>query len=201
MKFSDSVRQIFFVALITTGLGGYSATARAACAELSEAAVEPLVDLIQQTRRIVLARAAVVDDAGGAPEIDVVPRLDRERELTTVTEASQASADRFLTKARIVTLTVTENLKGGGDEQIYLVSTGHEDKNEKNDFAAHEDEAFWSDLSIGRASYDSNCKLAANFNGGATYLVFVGSLHIKAFELITDENDRWLEFVRERISD
>ena len=94
-----------------------------------------------------------------------------------------------------------ENLKGLGGERLYFPSSKFKFPNAQNDFVAHKNDAFWGDTAIGRVGYDDDCKIAMNFDTGQTYLVFLGPFHVKAFELILRENDRWLSFVRERVGE
>ena len=182
-------------------IGPFSALADPSCNAPPEAAVTSADALIERSGRIVLVRADSIDDGPGRAENRTEPLLDRDRELRKVTEASPSSSNRTVTDARIVALIVTEDLKGKGEERLYLPSGKFRFPNAQNDFSAHDDDAFWRDNTVGRVGYDDDCRIAINFDAGRTYLVFVGPFHVKGYELILQKNDRWLSFVRERIGE
>ena len=201
MNLVNKSDQLLAVSALALLIGTFSASVSAMCNAPPEAAVTSVDVLIERSSRIMLVRADAIGGGLSSADSDAHPLLDRERELKKVTEASPSSGDRTVADVRIATLMVIEDLKGLGDERLHLPSSNFRFPNAQNDFAAHEDDAFWSGSTIGRVGYDDDCKIAINFDAGQTYLVFVGPFHVKAFELILQKNDRWLSFVRERVSE
>ena len=199
INLANKSNQCLAATVLALLIGPFSAPAGASCDALPEAAVTSADALIERSSRIVLVRADAANDSRGRVENDTEPLLDRDRELKKVTEASPPSGDRTMADVRIVTLMVIEDLKGKGAERLYLPSSQFRFPNAQNDFAAHNDDAFWSNNMIGRVGYDDDCRIAINLDAGQTYLVFVGPFHVKGYELVVEKNDRWLSFVRERI--
>ncbi len=121
------------------------------------------------------------------------------------------------------TLTVVEDLKGTGPEQIELTGARPPDMaafraaaawsgrtpdfRYDEHFGGHTAPRFWEDREIGRSyvpPQGTRCPDASAspvFLAGATYLVFLGPPHVKGYEVIHAADDRWLDFVRRRIAD
>lgn len=198
MNTTNKASQSIAVCALALLIGAFSASASAACNAPPEAATASIDRLIERTSRIVLVRADAVGREIRRAETEKQTLLDRARELKKITETARPSGDRAVTDIRVTSLTVIENLKGTGDQQLYLPNHRLRFQNAQNDFAAHSDAEFWNDNTSGRVGYDDDCKIVINFDAGQTYLVFLGPFHVKAYELITQQDDRWLAFVRER---
>jgi len=197
-EYQKKTSQLLALCALAWSIGAFSAPAGAECNAPPEAGITSVDALIERTSRIVLARAdAAGSEIWGAGN-EQQPRLDRARELRKITEAAPPSGDRTVADVRITTLTVIEELKGTGDERLYLPNHRFRVPNAESDFAAHSDNAFWNDNTAGRSGFDGDCRGAINFDAEQTYLVFLGPFHVKAYELILREDDRWLAFVRER---
>lgn len=76
-----------------------------------------------------------------------------------------------------------------------------------SNFNHHSDEKFWNS-SIGRHTYDSDCKIYPRFAVGATFLVFLDTpYHNKSFEYIvrtrgnSETKDKWLQYVEKQVKD
>lgn len=198
MNTAGKTNQCVAVCALALSIGAFSASVSASCNAPPEAATTSVDALIERTSRIVLVRANAVGREIRGTGNEKRPLLDRARELKKITEAVPPSGDRTVADVRITTLTVIEYLKGTGDEQLYLPNRRFRFPNAQNDFAAHSKDEFWNDNATGRVGYDDDCKIVVNFDAGRTYLVFLGPFHVKAYELISRQDDRWLAFVRER---
>ena len=69
-----------------------------------------------------------------------------------------------------------------------------------SDFNGHRDIAVWDRLAT-RKQYAASCGLSPHFVQDETYLIFVDRPHWRAYELIRDADDLWLQAVRNLIAD
>lgn len=90
---------------------------------------------------------------------------------------------------------VLETLKGEPVTELTLAGTQFQASNEKN-FANHRSKEFWKPMG-GRAHVNPDCSVAASFEKGQRYIIFPDEpFHLKGFERIDADGDRWLAKIR-----
>jgi hypothetical protein len=92
---------------------------------------------------------------------------------------------------------VVETLTGPSQDtlELQLQFKKHRALSQFKDFNQHRDESFWDDYG-GRMNIRGDCSITTVFEVGQTYLIFPHTYHVKAYELILDDDDKWLAFVR-----
>ncbi|RMB09005.1 hypothetical protein BXY39_1652 [Eilatimonas milleporae] len=189
------------------------------CPEPPASAIADVDTLIARSSRIAL----VTLDAwtGAKPDFDAYKRRAREKEDHR--EKTPQGLDRTTAQLPHYRLTVVEMLKGPSDVGSILqagaapapkgavarIAAGRKPWDESGDyrkridmdFDAHEDDRFWSDARTGRVRFGTGCSLQPQFLAGTRYLLFVGPPHVKAYEAVPADDDRWLAYVRERLRD
>lgn len=170
-----------------------------ACGDFPDSATVSVDALIERAGRIVLATVprdvpeAELPESAGAPGESV----DLDSELRKVLEARVENDNRNAPAMRLVRLKIAEVLKGPPGDYIYQAARTLAAGSAQGDFDAHRAGTFWNDPSAGRSGFDVHCRAATQFEPGNTYLVFSGPFHVKGYELIENEDDRWLAHVRE----
>lgn len=155
------------------------------------------------------------------------PLLDRESINLPVREKVQKvgkseQSDRNSATLPFYTLSVLETLKGDDVDTVMVIgappftkeqqakradgkspwmSNDDYEKSINKDFDAHKDEIFWNSETSGRSSLDAKCAVRPMFLNKGRYLVFTGPPHVKAYEAINVEDDRWLAYVRRKLAD
>ena len=132
------------------------------------------IELISRTKNIVLAKVTVIS----------------------------TSENNWDTTYTFQTLTV---LKGNLGHTFQIKGFPESGSNEEPHFGNHKDELFWkNDLgrNPGRSLNYPDCVIHPQFSLNGVYLIFHDDpYHSKSFERIADiENDKWLNYVRERTS-
>jgi len=155
--------------------------------------------LIARSPRITLAVHKPFDAPAEGDETSGARPIDREREIEKATETG-SQPERYLTTMALAKFTVLENIKGDGPEEFYLAHSPQDLAASRNDFDNHEDNAFWSDPKAGRITLNPDCTPVPAFAENATYLIFTGQPHVKAYERINDPDDAWLAYVRETVA-
>lgn len=156
----------------------------------------PVDALIDRASAIVIAE----------PVADAAPRAKSEVDLRKIQDqakdsaARSASQDRAMAQLPIQLFTVVEYVKGDGPEEISVTTAFAADQGSRGG-PAHDDPAFFEDGAAGRGVLTDHCGVAAAFPPNTRYLLFVGAPHVKAYEAVTSENDPWLAYVRERVSE
>ena len=175
----------------------WTAAAAANCLDGASITTSSANDLIDRTDRIVIAKVAPLPSINQRENNSGVgPKIDLEKERTKATQG-QNGGDRAISPLGITKLVVLQNIKGAGADTIFVASDPNTPHSENN-FNHHRSKEFWSDDMIGRAKLQENCKISVSFSAGLSYLIFVGPPHVKAYEIISDDNDRWLAYVRNR---
>lgn len=64
-----------------------------------------------------------------------------------------------------------------------------------HDFDGHANPKFWENHG-GRETPDTDCAIHPTFQVGSKYLLFSGKQHVKAYERVESEDDRWLMRVK-----
>lgn len=156
-------------------------------------------ELISRSPRISLAMnkpftAPADGEKRGSPSA-----IDREKELKKATE-SGAQPERYRSTLTLAKLVVLEDVKGEGPGEIYLAQAPQGDAADGGNFDHHKDETFWAFADAGRVPLTADCTLKPTFEEGATYLIFAGQPHVKAYERIDEPNDAWLAYVRKAVT-
>lgn len=95
---------------------------------------------------------------------------------------------------------VIEALRGNQKENFFIKGRKMHNLDEFSSFANHTENLFWSG-SVGRMTVEEDTSIVPSFSVGWTYLVFLDRpYHVKAFEEVSAESDKWLLYVRERIA-
>ncbi|MEM7662584.1 MAG: hypothetical protein AAF292_10070 [Pseudomonadota bacterium] len=156
--------------------------------------------LIDETDTIVLAESVpfsrqatnVAARRGGAS-------LDRANAEQRV-RSSGGTEEQISLFGNLARLRAVEVLKGHRAQNLYVVADVLTAADVPPvDFDGHSRDEFWTDASLGRRTLDQPGRASALYIGGR-YLVFVGSTHPKAQELILSEEDDWLQFVRDALA-
>ena len=174
--------------------------AHAECRDPHPSVVSAPNILIDRTDRIVIARRAPmvsVDSASEKSDSDSVT-IDREKEIAPALEGR--GGDRINVPTAITRLEVIENIKGDGEPYVFLASAAGAAADAGGDFDGHQAAEFWDDPTAGRARLSESCQVRAPFSEGERYLIFVGAPHVKAYEAIKADDDKWLDYVRARVS-
>lgn len=175
---------------ITLVSGACSATDDEAAAASCAAQTESVDKLIERSPSIVIAIAA-----GDAQQNENIDLKSIQKEATKTNPGDQIVAG----KLPVQLFTASDYLKGDGPREFPIIVAAPEDGIALNSFA-HDDEAFWSDPRAGRSHLTENCEVETRFTPGATYLIFNGPPHVKAYEAISADDDVWLVHVREKLT-
>lgn len=97
-------------------------------------------------------------------------------------------------KSTEYTFEVLETIKGENIPELSL--SGHEfSQAYEKDFNAHKAKDFWEPAG-GRARVNPDCSVTGSFQSGQRYLIFPEESHLKAFERIDSDKDKWLKKVK-----
>lgn len=170
----------------------------AECTQPHPSAVSAPDTLIDRTERIVIAELSPLNIGEAAPEKDDPLTIDREKEIAPALEG-RGDGDRTVTTLALARFKVLEDIKGGGEPFIFLAGASGGSR-AGEDFVGHRAGEFWADLQTGRADIGPDCRVEASFASGIRYLIFIGPPHVKSYEAIKIDDDKWLEYVRARVS-
>ncbi len=170
----------------------------ATCPTPSPTLISSADELIDRTKRIVIAQSLPFSEAEPESESDRPIPLDRERDMKKATEGERYP-ERVVARRKLARFGVVENISGNGPEIIYLASSDATDAGD-GDYDGHRADQFWTDEHAGRAAIAVDCQLDVSFVHGSKYLIFVGPPHVKAYERVAVDDDKWVEYVRARIS-
>lgn len=153
----------------------------------------PVEALIERASAIVIAEP--VADAVSDPK----PAISLREIQNEANDAAARSAakDRITAQLPIQLFTVIEYVKGGGPSEM-SVTTAYMTEDFRGEGPAHDDPEFWKNPAAGRGVLTGHCGVAATFSPATRYLLFIGAPHVKAYEVISSENDSWLAYVRKR---
>ncbi|WP_425408965.1 hypothetical protein [Hyphococcus sp.] len=156
--------------------------------------------LIERSERIVLARFAPMSAGDETEKAD--SELDRENEIEKAVEQRRnRDIDRIIAPVGIGRFYVKEDLKGGGEATIYAPVSVHTDERATFDFSDHKDPAFWDSPAAGRIMPTADCRLVPSFAEDETYLLFIGPQHVKSYEVIRADDDKWLAYVKSQLTE
>ena len=179
------MKQIFIAGVLgLAALGPVAAHAECAAAD----------DLIARASAIVLAQAVGDDPSGMKKTPDLRDIQDK------ATESGAAPLDRTKVFLPIQLFDVLEYVKGDGPAQISVTTAVAPAKTEAPHAPAHDAAAFWKDGAAGRGVLTDACSVAAEFEPGQRYLIFIGETHVKAYEEIASDEDPWLAYVKAQLA-
>lgn len=162
-------------------------------------------DLIARSSVIVLATAlgdnlenARVESGTAAPNLRDIQ--DRARQEQPDHEGG-GPLDRAKVFLPIQLFDAVDYIKGDGAARISVTTAAApQGPVPKTNAPDHDDPAFWKDDAAGRGVLTENCGVAASFEPGARYLLFIGEPHVKAYEEIVSEDDSWLAYVKAQVA-
>lgn len=179
--------------------GSETLLAESQCESRIASATAPVDSLLVRASRISLAVARQPIKQNTSNSVN--PDLDIDAARRKATEGSDTAIERGMSVQRFQFFDVIENLKNAGPDEIVLPATDWTSSQANQDFAAHRDAGFWENDALGRAGFDEQCRFSVDFQAGHTYLLFLGPIHVKAYELIEVDDDRWLAYVRQSLSE
>ena len=98
------------------------------------------------------------------------------------------------------TFEALEILKGGKHSKFEIL--GYSGLKGDESYESHTNDLFWKKMGGRTSNHFASCVTMPNFDIGYNYLVFVDKpYHRKSFELIVDEEDKWLQYVRDKVKE
>lgn len=153
----------------------------------------PTDELISRSPLIVLAQA-LDEQAEGAIDPDKIDLREIQRKANEDGAATDDQTEAAI-KMPAQLFAVVDYLKGEGPARVSVALSAADAADKHID---HDDAAFWNDPRVGRATLSDDCRVTVAFEPGARYLLFIGPPHVKAYERIDKDDDKWLQYVRER---
>jgi hypothetical protein len=96
---------------------------------------------------------------------------------------------------------VVETLRGDQKENFCIRGHRMEFNHDFSSFKNHTEELFWK-RSIGRSHVYEDTAVVPRFSVGWTYLIFLDKpYHVKAFEEVSRDSDKWLIYVKNKIAE
>ncbi len=147
--------------------------------------------------------ALMTNSLGIAPDAALVCEADTMIERSwNIVLARVTSAELLESKNHNIvdySFEVVETLRGNQKENFVIRGHRMEFNHDFSSFNNHTEELFWKRL-IGRSHVYEDTAVVSRFSVGWTYLVFLDRpYHVKAFEEVSRDSDKWLIYVKNKI--
>lgn len=146
-----------------------------------------------------LASACFMPKADSKTDSKDLVRRSKRIYLVRTKDSREAASPTAFNKVDY-TFEVLETLKGEPATELTFSGAEFQASNEKN-FGNHRSKEFWKPMG-GRAHVNPDCSVSASFEKGQRYIIFPDEpFHLKGFERVDANGDRWLAKIRSLVKE